>query len=297
MNIIKNCYAGKKDLGFLNGACLKRCLAVGLFFSLLPVAVAQAPECSAGSLVSASTIVDNAAEICCNQRPGKRRRCLRQSVVSVRGVKPVISKAVARPAIRTLQALKKSSCDFTSVEPLECTEELSSTLEEAVGSIERKSCDLRFKSERRDSLKKLRRKVRKARRYVGTDFFKLVRADVKSLIRSEDCGAGGETINHGCSRIVNPRDGAVIGNVYKLSDHSPHYPVFVTHNGTRSGTAITPTGVKLDTLTYTGLANADPAGLRHHYRLNRSCNSLPAGYYLKLGGTCYEIDSPCSRID
>lgn len=297
MKIINDCYTGITSLAFLPATYIKKCIAIGLFFSLLPVAVAEASECSADSLVSASAIVDNAASICCNQRPGKRRRCLRQSVRSVRGVGPVVSRRVVRPAVQTLQALRKSSCDFSLVETLECTDALSSTIEEAVGSIERKACDLRFKSDRRDSLKKLRRKVRKARRYVGTDFFKLVRADVKNLMRSEACGAGGETINNGCTRVVNPRDGANTGNVYKLSDHSPHNPVFITHNGSRSGTAITPTGVVLDTLKYSGLANPDPAGLRHHYRFNRSCNSLPAGFYIKLGGTCYEIDSPCSRID
>lgn len=101
----------------------------------------------------------------------------------------------------------------------------------------------------------------------------------------------------GCARILSAQDGFNAGNVYKLSDHSPNYPVFVTHNGARNGTAITSTGTKLDTFRYTGLANPDTRGRRHHYRFNRSCRTLPSNFLIKLGGICYRISSPCSRVD
>lgn len=255
------------------------------------------PLCADGEASSLS-LFQNAEEICCSKATAKKQRqCLKRARSRVRALKTVLSKKVVRPAIVEITKARRNSCTVEEVSILQCEAENSKSIEEVLARIDKQACGLQYREERLVSLRNSRRKLRRARRYLNTDYYKEIRTQVKSLIQSKTCGAGGEEKRLPCDRVVNPRDGSVTGNVYKLSDHSPYYPVFVTHNGTRSGTAISEDGTRLDTLKYTGLANADPQGLRHHYRLNRSCRSLPTPYYLKLGGTCYEIDSPCSRID
>jgi hypothetical protein len=177
-----------------------------------------------------------------------------------------------------------------------CTEGEGVTVFEALARVESVACILKFQSAREDRLLELKRSLKDLKGLVGRGFTSRFKKGIRKLKRSKACGAGGEEPETGCASIVNPRDGGNVGNVYKLGDHDG-LPVFITHNGARSGSVVDKNGKALDTLRYTGLANPDSQGLRHHYRMSRSCSSLPADFLIKLGGTCYQIDSPCSRID
>lgn len=281
---------------------IRKVLTSSVLLTLLSVCSLHAQDLvcveSADTIASSHSLFENTQARCCSIGSRKKQKaCFKRARNRIRVLKSVLSKDVVIPALRQIRNSQVTSCEVADVEYLQCSEEQSHTITEALDKIARSACNLQYTKDRQARLRKARRKVRQAKLYLGTEYVQEVRALIKSLLDSKMCGLGGEEKRNPCGKIVNPRDGAVTGNVYKLSDHSPHYPVFVTHNGTRSGTAINTDGGYLDTLTYTGLGNADPNGLRHHYRLNRSCSSLPAPYYLKLGSTCYEIDSPCSRID
>ena len=271
-----------------------------LFFALifalsLPSAYAQT-ECTTDEAVSASIIYEATSAFCCakaNQR--KQNKCLRKANTALKRVKGVISNGVFTSARTAINALRAASCDTAQVTPETCTDDTSTTTAEALANVEDTACDLRFQSSRVNKLKDIRRKLQKARSYLDVDYANTLRADVKDLISSRQCGQGGEQSAASCGRTVSARDGAN-GNVYKLSDHGA-LPVFVTHNGARSGTAIRTNGDTITRLNYTGLGNRDPQGLRHHYRFPISCTSLPSRFYIKLGSTCYIIDDRCGRVD
>lgn len=134
----------------------------------------------------------------------------------------------------------------------------------------------------------------KIRKSVGRDFVASVRSGVKALRASDSCGAGGKERDLGCKSIVDPRDRISEGNVYKIHNG---LPLFTTHDDSAEGSVISRNGKTVAALTYTGLNNPDPNGLRHHYRISSGCNDLPRGFYIRLRKTCYDIDTPCDRID
>jgi hypothetical protein len=274
------------------------CGALGVLLFVPHLASAQS-ECVAGESVTASSIFSAANRVCCSKRGTKQRRCLTQAVRDVNRASSIITESIANSAIAQLNELQNSSCSQEQSFDQACTADISTTTLEATAVVEENSCNKQLRSKRQSSLKRNKRVLRKARRFLSREFVRSVSRDINSLQRSKQCGRGGEEKNSGssrCSRVVNPRDGAVVGNIYKLGDHDGK-PVFITHNGARSGQALTPNGGFIENLRYTGTANPDPRGNRHHYRLGSSCRSLPSGFLIKLGSTCYEINSPCSRID
>ncbi|MCI5064861.1 hypothetical protein MRY87_03950 [bacterium] len=278
--------------GFIGATTIATVLAAAS--SLLPTSAFAQTACDAENAVSPEQIVSNTEQRCCG-REGTRRqkRCVRRALRAVRNAKNLLSQESFRDTRVSLRSLR-SSCDMDAVSVPQCTDESAVTALEMVGTVEDRACDLKYTSDRVKRLKRLRRRVRQARNFFGREFANAVTSELRE--GKSSCLAGGEESDAGCGRIVDPRDGANVGNVYKLSDHSPGNPVFITHNGARSGTVVSLKGERLDTLRYTGLANPDPV-LRHHYRLNKGCRSYPNTFYLKLGSTCYEIDKPCSRID
>ncbi len=261
-------------------------------------ASAQTNECTEGTSASVEQIVDNAYASCCS-RTGKkkRRRCFNTGIKKLKKTKGLISKALFNQSRSTITALTKANCELESVEIPTCDEEGSMTTDEVVNELTESACNLKYQDKRESRLKKLRRAANRAQSFLGEAYVETLADNLKTLINARSCGQGGEERQNSCGRVVNPRDGATVGNVYKLSDHSPHNPVFITHNGARSGKAITSNGQVLDRMTYTGLANPDGQGARHHYRFNVGCRSLPNNFLLQIGSTCYQINSPCSRID
>lgn len=263
----------------------------------VPGAVTAQSECTDATSVSADEIIENADSICCSRSTNRRqRRCLKKAIRTVKRADDVISEEVSNTAQTLLRELRSASCEIDEVTLPECTDEGATTIDEASNNISEFACDKRYKDKRRKSLKRAQRLTKKARQFVGTDYYNEVKEQITSLRQSDSCGQGGEERQNSCGRVVNPRDGGNVGNVYKLGDHTGT-PVFITHNGARSGRAITTTGSQIRKLRYTGLANPDPKGKRHHYRLDVSCRSLPNPYLLEIGSTCYTINNPCGRID
>lgn len=260
---------------------------------------AQAIECAAApGQVSALSVSEGVSQKCCSVKKKRaRNRCFNRSRRKVRKLRPVFSRALVGQSLVRLEASRASGCNLAvPAELAECTDAQSFSLDEVAQNVARRACGKKLKERRQKTLKRIRRRVSQAKSYVGTQYANSVKKEIRTLMRSRDCGQGGEEPSPRCGRVVDPRDGYKTGNVYKLGDHDGK-PVFITHNGARSGEAVAPNGRVIEKLRYTGLANPDGQGLRHHYRLSSSCSSLPSPYYLRLGSTCYEIDDRCGRID
>ena len=258
---------------------------------------AQALECTEGQSTSASQILAATAAKCCGKKTKKaQKKCINAGIKALKKTKTIISNEVNTSAKSLLKSLIANSCDAAGIEAT-CTADVSTTTDEALNNVSGSACDLEYNDQRKKKLKALRRAIVRAKGNVGTTYAHTIRDGITALLKARNCGAGGKKRSNGCKSVRNPRDGAIVGNVYKLSDIPPHRPVFITHNGARSGTAITKNGTRLDKLSYTGLGNRDVSGLRHHYRFHVSCRSLPSGFLIKLGSTCYEINTPCGRID
>ena len=257
---------------------------------LLPLSAAAQDECSAGQSVNDSVITQLVIDSCCGKTGSKQRKCLNKSAKALKRVGPVISDGVYQAVKTSIDALKANSCSSESP-TLTCPDDTSTNVTEASANIEGEACGLQFKDSRIAKLKELLRRLKKARKYLGTTYFNSLKDEIKAYRKAKSCGKGGKDRDNGCSRTVDPRDGAVVGNVWKKSDHAGY--VFVTHNGARSGKAIKKNGEVIENLSYTGLGNADGKGLRHHYRMS-FCPSFT--FLLKLGSTCYTIDT-CNRID
>lgn len=263
---------------------------------LLDSAQAQS-ACVVDGVVSSESILNAVESSCCNLAADKQGTCIRRGVAGLRAVRSVISSEVYQEAETVLSSLRAGQCNRTAVSVPTCTDATLITPAEAAANIEDTSCNRRLQSSRLSSLSKVRRSLGRSRRVLGSSFVNAVTSELSVLRRSRTCGQGGKKgVASSCSRIEDPRDGSPTGNVYKLGDHDGK-PVFITHNGARSGQALTPSGSVIESLRYTGTANPDANGPRHHYRMNSSCSSLPRGFLLRIGSTCYEIDSPCSRID
>lgn len=258
---------------------------------------ANAAECTRRNSSSVESKATLAAENCC-ARNGKRRqnRCLNRARKRMRKLRTLLSPDVVNQARRAIRRVRVNSCDMSTLDTVQCTEATSTTIDEATNNASVAACDKRFQDRRRRQLKSMRRAVRRGGLFLSDNFSDQMRTQLSSLLNSRSCGAGGESRQNSCGRTVNPRDGFKIGNVYKLGDYTGT-PVFITHNGARRGRAITTGGRVIEQLDYTGTANPDNKGPRHHYRLSTSCRSLPNPYLLEIGNTCYTINDPCGRID
>lgn len=277
-------------------------LALVLVLSLIALshrpssALAQS-ACAAEGVVSSESILNAVESSCCGLAADRQGSCIRDAVAGLRTVRSVISSAVYQEAEAVLNSLRTGQCSRSVIFVPTCTDQTLITPAEATTNIEETVCDRRLQSSRISALAKVRRSLARSRRALGASFVNAVTTQLSALRRSRTCGQGGKKgIAGSCSRIEDPRDGSPTGNVYKIGDHDGK-PVFITHNGARSGQALTPSGSVIESLRYTGTANPDANGPRHHYRMNSSCSSLPRGFLLRIGSRCYEIDSPCSRID
>ena len=267
-------------------------------FAFSTSAYSQANECTAGESTSVSLIVAETAASCCTKnKPAKRRRCINKAVKALKRAKTIISPELNNSAKASLRDLISAQCDTSAMVIPACTADTSTTTDEALNNVSELACGLQYTDQRKSKLKAQRRFNNRAKKSTGAAFAATVKDGINALLQSEACGKGGEKRSNGCKNVKNPRDGAIVGNVYKLSDIPPHNPVFITHNGSRPGLALSKDGKTLDRLRYTGLGNGDVRGLRHHFRFNKSCRTFPKGFLIKLGSTCYEINTPCGRID
>ena len=276
---------------------MTRLLLVSIGFVYIPlfsVSSVLAEECNQVLSVSSSQVVENVANQCCGA--SNSRRCIARNLKKARNIRGLISRDVFGAIRSGLRQLRQSGCSPALAKGLICTASSSATATEIVDNLRNTACTRQFQSEREKALKRGRRAWVKARNLMDSGFSEAVRGEVRSLLGSKSCGQGGEKATARCGRVVNPRDGFKVGNVYTQGEYS-RQPVFVTHNGARSGQVITISGEVIRNLRYTGLANPDPKGLRHHYRIDQSCSSLPPTFLLRIGGTCYEINDRCGRVD
>lgn len=270
------------------------CLLISFLFLYTVPALAR---CGTATDMSVETVVKNVKKRCCIRATRSRRNtCIDTAIRTIKKASSLLGSDFRNASIGALRQLKESSCTLAPEETGDCSDANLLTMAETVRNIKVAACNLKKNSARQTKLNSFISINKSVKQQFGTRYNTRLNTELKRLLKSKSCGAGGQKPKSGCGRILSARDG-VNGNVYKLSDHSPHYPVFVTHNGARSGSAINSSGKRLDTLRYSGLGNPDPGGLRHHYRFNRSCRSFPKGFFIKLGNICYRVDSPCSRID
>ncbi|MCB0329221.1 MAG: hypothetical protein KDD70_06145 [Bdellovibrionales bacterium] len=254
-------------------------------------------ECLVTSQLSADRLGQAIVEDCCaKSAPKAQMRCVSKASKRISRLRTSLSGSFVRTVRQVANQALREQCSFTSANDLSCGQEDSFTVDEILNNIAQKSCNKDLQYERERALKKTRRSWISVRKLVGSEIVAEVGSQIRSLLRSESCGAGGADITASCSRIVDPRDGYKVGNVYKLSDHGGR-PVFLSHNGARQGEAITVSGQLIERLSYTGLANPDSLGDRHHYRMTKSCGSLPTVFLLRIGAVCYEINDRCGRID
>ena len=276
---------------------------------ILFVSTVLAEECNEASSVNSGQIVSNISSLCCSKATARsRKKCIGNNVKKVKGISSLISRELFKDAKVGAKKLRESGCNLAKTKGLGCKADVSATFQEILDNASNSTCALEFPDEREKALKKSRRAWTKARKLMNSSFSQAVKSEVGNLLDSDLCGDGvgnepaaeekatGGKVTAQCGKVVDPRDGFKIGNVYKMSDHGGK-PVFITHNGNRSGQAITNNGDVIESLNYTGLANADNKGLRHHYRMTKSCRSLPENFLLRIGRTCYEINDRCGRID
>lgn len=291
------------DLGQFSfqGVGMKRFLvAIFLSFYIVSASYAQSP-CQASQMFALS-VAGEVAQTCAPLGKKKRARTIKKAFKGLKGIRSLLGTAGYRSVRAGLKTVSRHGCQLDALSATLANQSLCSPELATMGSlllenVVRSACTKRYQVDRENQLKRYQKRVNQARNILGSALTRSTQKAIRTLLRSKSCGQGGEERTLPCNSIRDAKDGYLTGNVYKLSDHSPHYPVFVTHDGARSCRAVAPNGQVLDSLRYTGLANPDPQGLRHHYRFNRSCTSFPASFYIECAGRCYEIGSRCSRVD
>ncbi len=272
-------------------------LLTAFFMFLGDIQISSAQVCGNQLTVTPSSVQASVVAGCINLANNKKKaRHITEALNKLKRSKSALGATVWKSIRNHLNDLKSVNCKPNKVAAIDCNSATSAELSEVFLNIEASSCDLRYMEDRQARLKKHRRALKKIRPYTSSEFTLSVVGKINQLLRSKKCGKGGSELMNHCSAIYETEDG--IGkNVYKLLEYFPHLPIFVSRDPAQSCRARSGSGKVIEELRYTGLANPDDAGLRHHYRFSRTCTNYPELFYIECQGRCYEINDRCGRID
>lgn len=193
-----------------------------------------------------------------------------------------------------LNAMRASNCIDITVD-VACDNTYAATPNEVAQSIEERCCDLSKNKKRKNCLTKSRRRLRRARGFLGRNLVRQVSSEIRTLRRSQSCGRGGERSNCDSFR------GTGGGFLHKPVSESTHsvvnlFPVGERPSDCRYENA---SGEVSSSGFYAGIHN----GNRVHIRPTRggSCGSYPSPLILncKHGNQriCRRMNNPCARYE
>lgn len=280
------------------GSIMKKTAGIMVVLCFL-TAFTRAPsllaECPFEELSLTHSLTNRIAEECCSQsRSLKRRECLRNRARSLRSSSHFLGGKIAKQSAQLLRSKRARQCENLSSQGEACSSDQALPISLAIHALQDRACTFPLQNQRIAYLRRAQKEAQRLKVSLGAQTFRNIVSSLRELRRSKACGRGGQEGVPKCETLIDPRDTISEGNVYKIHDG---LPLFVTHDGTGRGQVINSVGKGVAELRYTGLHNPDPRGLRSHYRILRSCRELPKPFYIKLGAACYEIDTPCERID
>jgi hypothetical protein len=265
--------------------------------SLLLFSATVHADCAAQSSIKPSAMIGAVASQCQSlSTKAQKKRYLSRTLTRIKRIRGVLAQPTWKSVRTGIKTLRKTSCSTVPAFVAGCSSTLVTTTEHVVGELEDGACSKTYATERQTALKKILRKLNRLEPLIGSPSVTAIEKEISGLLTSKSCGEGGSDLLNHCRAIYETADG--IGkNVYKLLHYAPYLPLFVTRDDSKNCIARRKSGKVIEPLGYSGLANPDDAGLRHHYRFSKTCDQLPELFYIECSGRCYEIDDRCGRID
>jgi hypothetical protein len=257
----------------------------------------HALECFTTTSLNTAKITNSLSSKCRNiKRKEARKQFINRKFSQIKKIEDLLTESSWKALKQGRRKLIRRNCADLSNSLSLCNSSEVISGSEIVEQIPKMGCTQIYSEERKEALRTIRKTFDKLEEYFGTEINTQVAENVNMLLKSKSCGEGGSDLLKYCNGIYETADG--IGqNVYKLLEYAPYLPIFITRDDAQVCTARRKTGTVIEELRYTGLANPDSAGLRHHYRFSRTCDRLPELFYIECAGRCYEINDTCGRID
>ena len=296
-SLVQLCWFPGNDRGVLAMKVMKGVILSLFFFLSAQITLADGGVCSNTLEVSPAAVLANAFNQCELLSSGRqKRRFIGRQVKRMRVFRRSFSRQSWAQIRKGFRFLRNKKCKRMPARFSDCASAVATERVIFLNGIGTGRCNKEYSKQRRSSLKRVRRIANKLEKTLGVELVLEIEATVKELMKSTACGQGGSDLLAHCSSIQETADG--IGkNVYKTLHYAPYLPIFITRDDSKNCSARRASGALIEKLTYAGLNNPDEAGLRHHYRFARTCEQLPTPFFIECSGRCYEIDTPCDRID